>query len=355
MDEGRLEHGDADVAELRKIGLDPRAILDFAVNVNPLGPDPFVVDAVRRAPLDRYPDSRSLLAREALASELGTTPDRVVLGNGAAELLWTLVQALRRPDRRPLRVAIAEPTFSELRRAAEQAGAELTRVWPSRSLEIDLDALAAGAPDADLVYLCNPNNPTGRALPHEAVAKLARALPRAVVVVDQAFLSLSERHADAALPLPDNAIALRSLTKDHALPGLRVAYALAERSLASRLEAARAPWMVSAPAQEAVLAGCRSGHVARTRPILLDHRRALSAMLARLGLGVVASDTIFVLAEVGDAARLRDRLLREHAIAVRDCASFGLPRHVRLCARPPADLARLEAALVAVRGAGGAP
>ncbi len=343
------EHGDADLAELRALGIDPADVLDFAVNVSPLGADPAVVQAVRRAPLDRYPDRRCLAAREALATSLGTAPSRVVLGNGAAELLWTVVQALRRPDGRPPRVALAEPTFSELRRAAESAGADVFRIWPPRGLAIDADAVAreAAARGAELVYVCNPNNPTGLALPHEALVRLATALPDAVVVVDQAFLSLSARHADARLPLPENAVALRSLTKDHALPGLRVAYALAHEDLARRIDGARAPWTVSAPAQAAVIAASTSTHVERTRPILLEQRRALASMLARLGLPSLPSETLYVLTEVGDATRLRDALLRRHGISVRDCTSFGLPRHVRLCARPDADLRRLEEALSA--------
>jgi histidinol-phosphate/aromatic aminotransferase/cobyric acid decarboxylase-like protein len=353
----RWGHGDPDLRELRALGLDdPRALLDFAVNVSPLGADPAVLAAIREAPLDRYPDPTGLVAREALATHLGVAPERIALGNGAAELLWTLVRALdgralqsnrSRCANAPLHVVIAEPTFSELRVAAERAGAEVRRVWasPERGYRLDPDALAEAARGADLLYVCNPNNPTGHALPHTAIEALCAALPSTSVVIDQAFLSLSERHEDAARPLPDNAFVLRSLTKDHALPGLRVAYGLGAPALVAGIEASRPPWTTSAPAQAAVVASTRSNHVARVRPRLLADRRALEELLARLGLHTFESQSLFVLAEVGDAAALRRRLLTRHGVAVRDCASFGLPRCVRLCARPPEDLARLEAAL----------
>jgi histidinol-phosphate/aromatic aminotransferase/cobyric acid decarboxylase-like protein len=341
----RWGHGDADLRELRSIGLHGATdVLDFAVNVNPLGADPAVLAAIREAPLDRYPEPTGLVAREALSAHLGIRPERIALGHGAAELLWTLVHAL---GGQRLRVVIAEPTFSELGAAAERVGASVRRVWasPERGYRLDPDALIAAAQDADLLYVCNPNNPTGHALPHEALETICAALPDTCVALDQAFLSLSERHADAARPLPANAFLLRSLTKDHALPGLRVAYAIGSADLIARVEAARPPWMTSEPAQAAVVASTRSAHVARTRPLLFEYRRALEALLRRFGFGVAESQSVFVLAEVGRAAELRRRLLTRHRVAVRDCASFGLPRHVRLCARPEADLDRLEVAL----------
>src|SRR5690606_14247259 len=118
-------------------------------------------------------------------------------------------------------------------------------------------------------------------------------------------------------------------------------------ALLARLESARPTWTVSSGAQAAVIATCASDHVARTRPILLELRRGLAARLHDLGIETLPSDTIYLMARVGDAAALRRRLLTEHHVAIRDCVSFGMPEHIRLCARPTNELDRLVVALEA--------
>jgi histidinol-phosphate/aromatic aminotransferase/cobyric acid decarboxylase-like protein len=156
---------------------------------------------------------------------------------------------------------------------------------------------------------------------------------------------LSEHHREAFAPLPANVIRVRSLTKDHAIPGLRLGYLVAPAATAARLEASRPAWSTSAVAQAAGLAAVgEESFIAECRERLLDARRALAGAVAALGLPVVPSATGFFLASVGDAAGLRARLLRRRVL-VRDCASFGLPAYVRLAARPAADRERLLEAL----------
>jgi histidinol-phosphate/aromatic aminotransferase/cobyric acid decarboxylase-like protein len=180
---------------------------------------------------------------------------------------------------------------------------------------------------------------------------LARRNSAVIFVVDQAFLSLSEHADEIGAPRPPNVLFVRSLTKDHAIPGLRGGGVVVSPALAGRLESARASWSTSAGAQAAAIAACReSDFVAESRRRLIADRRALAEAMATVGLASIPSTTVYILARLpaGVTARdLRDRLLRRSHVLVRDCASFGLPRHVRIATRRPEDNARVRAALAA--------
>jgi histidinol-phosphate/aromatic aminotransferase/cobyric acid decarboxylase-like protein len=344
-------HGGPIAAELRALGVGADEVLDFSVNVNPYGPAPAMLDAIRAARVELYPDPTALEARLALARVCDVGADRLVLGNGGADLLWTLARLLIAPGQA---IVMVEPTFSEFRAAARAARAEIVewRASSASGFAVDLEALVANARACDAValYLCTPNNPTGVTVRAADLLVLAERLPRVALVIDQAFLPLSEQHADAAAPMPDNVIRVRSLTKEHAIPGVRVGYLVATPAIAAAVEAARPAWSSSAVAQAAAIASTLlSSFVADSRERMLADRRALVRALgdgdAGRRLTPVASSATFCVAPVGDAARLRHALLTRHRILVRDCASFGLPAHVRLAARPAADRARLLAAL----------
>ncbi|HMI92806.1 MAG TPA: aminotransferase class I/II-fold pyridoxal phosphate-dependent enzyme [Polyangiales bacterium] len=344
-------HGGVHRAELRALALQPEQVLDFSVNVNAYGPAPSVLRAIAGAPIDRYPDPRAERACDALGASLGEPRERVLLGHGAAELLWSAARSLLAPGSSAL---IVEPTFCELRAAALACGARVLE-WRARAehgFAIDLIAVRAAAERAGAraIYLCAPNTPTGTAVPAAEIAAVAASLPEVSWIVDQSFLSLSERFADAAVAQPSNVLRVCSLTKDHAIPGLRVGYAIGNPALLQRMEAERFAWCTSAPAQAAAEAAATAGSfVAQSRSRLLADAAHLAAALRALGLHPLPSSTAFMLVElpaaIGTAAALRARLLERQRVLVRDCASFGLPRHMRIAARPAADCARLIAAL----------
>jgi len=345
----RRVHGGPLDDELAGLGIDPAAILDFSVSTNPYGPCPAVIECVRVAAIDRYPDPTSAAVRRALAPGLGCTPAELTLGNGAADLLWTLARALVRPGQA---VVVVEPTFGELAAAAATIGARLCewRAGERDGFAIDLDAIAARvtAERARLVYLCAPNTPTGAGVAAAEVAVWARALPQALVLLDQSFLSLSEAFADAGVAMPANVIRLRSLTKEHAIPGIRVGYAIAPPEIVALVEASRPAWTTSSLAQAAALASTSppvARFVAESREKILADRARLERSLRALGVAPAPSTAGFLLVPWPRAGELRDRLLRRHQILVRDCASFGLPGHLRLAARPAADRERLCDAL----------
>jgi histidinol-phosphate/aromatic aminotransferase/cobyric acid decarboxylase-like protein len=340
-------HGGLRPAELRALGLDPAAVLDLSVNVNPYGPHPDVVDAVQRAPLDAYPDPEATAVREALGERWSVVPERVAFGNGASELIWALAQLLVPAGGKLL---LVEPAFSELRAAAEAAGASITswRVDPASppdlgalGRELDLSAPA-------LVALCTPTSPSGAAVPHEAILRLAFDHPRVTFLLDESFLSLSDGHADLDEPLPDNVIRLRSMTKDHALPGVRIGYLLAPPELVRAIDGVRQAWPTGTLAQAAALAAlAHEPFVAESRSRLRSDRRALANGLRALGYAPLPTTAPYLVFDAGDGAALRARLL-ERGVLVRDCASFGLPRHVRVAARPEPDRERLLDALARI-------
>ncbi len=343
-------HGGPIDAELGALGIVAGEVLDFSVNVNPYGPAPTMREAIAAAPIDRYPDSTGSSARAALAAACGVRAERIVLGNGAADLLWTLARVLVAPGRA---VVMVEPTFSEFRAAAAAAGARLVewRADPATSFALGPAALAAIVEtsrrcEPAAIYLCAPNNPTGAGVRTRDLASLAERLPGVTLVVDQAFLSLSEHHADAGADLPANVVRVRSLTKEHAIPGVRVGYLIAPPAIVAAVESSRPAWSTGGAAQAAAIASVTlAPFVADSRQRMLADRRALAGVLHEMDLAPVPTCTTYFVVRTGNAAGLRHALLARHRILVRDCASFGLPAYLRLAARPAADRDRLVAAL----------
>jgi histidinol-phosphate/aromatic aminotransferase/cobyric acid decarboxylase-like protein len=346
-------HGGLDDAELAGLGLAPDELLDFSSSTNPYGPSPGMLRALSEAAVGRYPDITGRHARQALSASIGFGPDELVLGNGAADLLWSIARCLLGPGGR---ACIVEPTFCEFRAAAHAVGAELVE-WRSQvedAFEVDLTAVGkhARATAASVVYVCSPNTPTGHASSALELRRFAESYPELTLVLDQSFLSLSELHADAAERFPSNVVLVRSLTKDHGIPGVRVGYVVAAPALCRALEAGRPAWTTSAFAQAAVLESCRSASfVAESRERLLADRRELAKNLSALGIETFPSRATFLLARVPNLAALRPRLMSRHHVVVRDCTSFGLPGFMRLGAKPPAARARLCEALRAELGA----
>lgn len=340
-------HGDLDDEELSRLGVSHERLLDLGVNVSPFGPHPDVLRAIAEADPVAYPDRGARIARHAIAQVNAVAPGEVVLGHGAAELIWTAVRAFTGPAR-PL--LVVGPTFGEPEAAARAAGSPIVRVQADAAseFEVDPDAVerSVGMLRPGLVYLCQPNNPTGRRIPLDRLDRLVRANEETRFLLDQAFLSLSDDHAELAHRFPRHVLAMRSLTKDHGLAGVRVAYALAAPTDVEAIERMRPPWMISSAAQAAatVAVGLDS-HVAETRTRLLAARDDLVPRLRGLGLEVVPSRTFFSLVKVGAADVLRGRLLAGHGIAVRSGTSFGLPEYVRIAARDVAAHERLVAAL----------
>lgn len=340
------QHGSLDYVELEAMGVDPEQVLDFSVNSNPYGPSCQVRDALAGVPLDRYPDRESLALRRALSDRLGVPPVQIVVGNGVAELLWLTVMAFVGPEDR---VLIIGPTFGEYRRASRLMGARVETWIASREQGFRVDPEAVQRTlcrlEPRLAFLCNPNNPTGTTLGPQVVADWAVAYPQTLFVVDEAYLAFAPGLSSALTLGAPNILVLRSMTKNHALAGLRLGYAAGPRRLVETLARVRPPWNVNALAQAAGVAALKDRqHLRRTLDALRQARDHLVAGLRHCGLDPLPSAVHFFLVEVGDGAVFRRRLLLK-GILVRDCASFGLPAYVRIATRRPAENARLLAVI----------
>jgi len=337
-------HGSLNLGELQELGLSPMDVLDFSANINPYGPPPAVRAAIDRVPLDLYPDRDCLELRTLLAESLGVVPQRILVGNGASELIWLAALAFVRPGSR---VLVLGPTFCEYARAAGLLGACVT-TWRSReetSFVPEREEIAGHLESLrpQLVFLCNPNNPTGAVLLSETIAAWAQQHPRTLFVVDEAYLPFANGLSSGLSLAGENVLVLHSMTKDFGLAGLRLGYAVSEERVIALLRRVQPPWSVNALAQVAGVVALRdSSYRQRSMELVAQAKQDLVVGLTRLGLAPVPSATHFFLVRVGDGAAFRMTLLRR-GVLVRDCASFGLPAHVRIAARRPEENERLLA------------
>jgi histidinol-phosphate aminotransferase len=326
-------HGSVASAELDSLGLKLGDAVDFSVNTNPLGLAPNVRGAIETTDWTRYPGDDETPLRRGLAERNQVADAQVALGNGAAELLWLIALALLRPGDQ---VAVVGPTFGEYARAALAVGAEPV-----------VTAMLEDVPAARAVFVCNPNNPTASYLECPRLESFLVERPDRLLVLDEAYASFAPRRWPSVPLLErfENLVILRSLTKDHALPGLRLGYALAPANLAHALEAVRPPWSVNSGALRAGLATLEpeaEAHLAQAMRIVATSRTLLTDGFSALGYHVAPSSANFVLVDVRDALAFRSALMR-CGMVVRDCTSFGLPAHVRIACRLPNQCRRLIA------------
>ncbi len=335
-------HGAITPAELERLGLEPEQVIDFSANINPYGPPPEVRAALLDAPIHRYPDPDALALRRALSQRLDRPVDEIWPGNGASELIWLAALAFLQAGDRVLMVA---PAFGEYARAARLMAAEVIfwRASPEDDFAIHPDAIASllRAVSPRVVFLCHPNNPTGRLLPLDALAQWVRTHTDALFVVDEAYLPFAPGAASALTLNAENILVIRSMTKAYALAGLRLGYAVGPPVIIDALRRVQPPWSVNVMAQAAgVTALAAQSQVQASLFRLQRDGRELVSALRAAGWRPHSSATHYFLLPVGDAASFRAELLAR-GVVVRDATSFGLPGHVRIAARTPAENARL--------------
>ncbi len=340
----QVEHGGPDYAELATLGIRPEALLDFSVNKNPLGTSPRALRALGLVEVSPYPDARCLRLRAALAAAHDVQPDEILAGNGSVELIWLLAQVYLAPGDTAV---VVGPTFGEYEAAVRRAGATVVQVDAVEADDFRWDVpriaetIRRAAPR--LVYLCNPNNPTGQALDRDDLGAVLAALGDGLLVVDEAYIDLADG-VESAEPLRRDdrrLVILRSLTKSHGLAGLRLGYLVADREIVRAVGQAQPPWSVNSLAQAAGLAALGDDvHVEEGRRLARRARASLVDGLEQLGLRCVPTRASYWLVRVGNGRQVRDELLRR-GILVRDARSFGLPAYIRVAVRPLDECERL--------------
>jgi histidinol-phosphate aminotransferase len=327
-------------------------IVKLSSNEGAFGPLPAAVAAFEAAvaELNRYPDGGGVRLREALAERHRLPPAQVVLGNGADELIRLAAVATLETGHA---AAFPWPSFPSYGTAADCCGAEPLRV-PLDGRAADLDALLAAArrPGTRLVYLANPNNPTGALVGAGELGRFVEELPADVLCV------LDEAYAEYADPEPEGPAlvragaprlcVLRTFSKVYGLAGLRIGYALASPEPADALDRVRPIFNVNQPAQEAALASLdAAGPVAERVAHARRAREELFSTLAGAGLDPEPPQANFVFADVpgGDGVGLAQRLLEEEGVLVRELPGFGAPGAIRVTVGTDEENAVLAAAL----------
>ncbi len=339
----------------------------LASNENPRGPSPRVREALARvldeqatAGIARYPDGAGYYLRSALAEHLGVAPEQVTLGNGSNDVLVLLAETFLTPATSAI---YDEYSFVVYRLAVQACGAE-ARVAASRppgaaqALGHDLAAMRALVDETTrLLFIANPNNPTGTWVEQQALLELLRSLPPGVIVVlDEAYLEYARQpgDADAVRWLAEfpNLVIVRTFSKAYGLASLRVGYGVSAPGIAELLNRVRQPFNVNSLAQVAAIAALEDQHwIDACVEANAAARAELCAGLEQLGFAALPSRGNFVLADFGSAATAaacNDFLLRAGVI-VRPVANYGLARYLRITAGTAAEVRKLLAALADFR------
>ena len=328
----------------------------LASNENPLGPSPAAVEAMKDvlAGLNRYPDAGGFELKTALSEQLGVERDQLTLGNGSNDVLDLLGRVFLGPGRAAVysRHAFAVYALTTQACGAEARVAEPTGPDSGMPYGHDLDAMQALIDERTrLVFIANPNNPTGTWLKRDALEAFLEAVPEDVVVVlDEAYAEYVEdpEYPDGVAWIErfPNLVVCRTFSKIHGLAGARVGYAVSHPQVADLLNRVRHPFNVGTLGQAGALAALRDqGHVRRSRELNAAGRAELEEGLANLGLPTLPSATNFVTAEVGEqAASIYQRLL-ERGYIVRPLEGDGLPHHLRISVGTETENRGLLAAL----------
>ena len=348
--------GDVRRASL-EFGIAPEELLDFSANINPLG----FPEEVRQSlsanmeHISQYPDPLCTALREALAAQFGLDVRQIGVGNGSCALIHRIVEATR-----PARALICAPTFGEYTAAARRFGAGI-KLFPAREADgfaLKVDRIEQALDGVALVFLCNPNNPTGQAMSQADVRTLAEHCRRRGIrlVVDEAFVEFAddpERFSvvDAIRDF-ENLLVLRSFTKLYGYPGLRLGYAVGAPEVIAQIARCQEPWTVSTLAQAAGIAAlpCEKFRE-QTRRFIHSERTFLFQRLDRIaGIRLFPTEVNFLLIKIErpdlNAGTLR-RCLGKKGLLIRDASSFdGLDnRFFRIAVRTHEDNERLLRAL----------
>jgi histidinol-phosphate aminotransferase len=316
----------------RELGLDPKDIIKLASNENPLGPSPLALEAMKIALNDShiYPDGGGFKLRNAIAEKFALDRSNVILGNGSNEIIELLCHTFLNPQ---TSLIAAKHAFVVYKLMATLFGAKYLEVDDPGFVH-DLDAMyAAITPETRLLFVANPNNPTGTMVGQEALDRLMERVPEQVIVVfDEAYHEFLDDAPDTLKYIREgrNVCVLRTCSKIHGLAALRVGYGLAPAHLAQILQKARQPFNVNAIAQAGALAALTDDtHTMQTKDLNREGLQFFHHAFTERGLKYVPSVANFVLVKVGDGDGLF-RAMLQRGIILRAMSSYKLPDWVRI-------------------------
>lgn len=337
----------------RELNLPAASIIKVASNENPFGPSPLAVAAMQKAlaGLNLYPDGNAYYLKQKLAARFGIEPAHVILGNGSNEIIEFSAHALLTDARGQAgNVVVSQFCFAIYPIVAKMFGAEIITV-PAKNHGHDLPAmLRAITPETRIVFVANPNNPTGTLAPREEVVGFVNEVPDDVLLVmDEAYIEFLEDAVDLVplirLGARKNLLLMRTFSKIYGLAGLRIGYGIGNPDFIAALEKIRQPFNINLLAQVAALAALDDQeHVRKTRANNFAGLEFFERAFRELGLEFVPSRANFVLVRVGNGQKVFDAMQRRGVI-VRPMGGYQLPEWIRLSVGTPAENERSLAAL----------
>ena len=333
----------------RELNLPARDIIKMASNENPLGPSPAALRAMRQCldSLHLYPDGNAFYLKRKLAEKLRLEPHHLILGNGSNEIIEFAGHALMEPG---TDVIVSQYCFAIYPIMARMFGANLITV-PAKNYGHNLPAmLGAITPATRVIFVANPNNPTGTLASREDLARVVNDVPRNVLLVlDEAYLEFLDDPLDL-LPLiragaKPNLLLMRTFSKVYGLAGLRLGYGIGHPELIAALEKVRQPFNINSLVQAGALAALDdTEHLANTRANNAAGLRLFENAFGKMSLEFVPSAANFILVRVGDGQRVFNELQRR-GIITRPMVGYQLPEWIRITVGTPAENERCLAAL----------
>ena len=325
-------------------------VIDFSVNLKPYGPPDFVFTVIKEATLEinTYPDTESRELRKKIAKKFGCKEEEVLVGAGVSELIQLVAISFVKD-----RVLMLKHTYGEYEVAAKMMGGRINRI-EMPGLRVYPERIVDEMKPNDVVFLYNPNNPTGQYLGKEELWQIIEEAERvdALVVIDEAYIDFVENAFLSHTFSTRNLVILRSLTKSYAIPGIRLGYAISSAENIRAMRKVKVPWSVTAFAQRtgsAVISGAEGSDefLADTRKKIKRSKVKIEDLLRERDIHL-HSDANFYVMDVGKAKEVKRELLKQ-GLLVRDCTSFGLPSHIRFSVRQEEENERLMDALLALK------
>jgi len=336
----------------RELGLPPSDVIKLASNENPLGPSPKAIEAMRNVlnHLHLYPDGSAFYLKKKLATRLGVQPENLIFGNGSNEILEFVGHTVISPG---CEVVVSQYAFAVYPIVTQLFGGTLVTV-PAKNLGHDLEAMAkAITPNTRVVFVANPNNPTGTMNSNEEIYRFIQSVPSHVLIAfDEAYVEFLEEPPalldwirSGSYP---NLLLMRTFSKIYGLAGLRLGYGIACPSLIQAMEKVRQPFNVNAIIQAGALAALDDD--AHLRATVINNCTGIALFeqeLKELGVPFVPSSTNFILLQVGDGLGIFQALQRR-GIITRPMASYGLPEWIRISIGTPTENRRCLDALKSI-------
>jgi histidinol-phosphate aminotransferase len=353
----------------RELGLDPKGIIKLASNENPLGPSRLGLAAMRQAlkQVNLYPDGNAFYLKQKLAAKLGVTPANLILGNGSNEVIEMIGHALLGGGgatatslgdggvAATAEVVVSQYCFAVYPIVTALFGAKLV-VVPAKNHAHDLDAmLAAITPNTRIVFVANPNNPTGTTAGREELARFVNAVPANVLLaLDEAYIEFLNEPLDLLPEIRNgnkpNLLLMRTFSKIYGLAGLRIGYGIGHPDFIAALEKIRQPFNINSVAQTGALAALDdTKHVEKTRKVNSRGLRLYARTFRKLGLEFVPSQANFILVRVGDGQRVFGEL-QKLGVIVRPMGGYQLPEWIRISIGTTKENQRCLEALKSVLG-----